>query len=95
MSDRALLDVLAPHSDILLKLFGLDAAALSAEFNKILTRLTHGLLDIATDMKELHAKSMARLDELAVKHEDLEFDVLMAKVFEDPELAAQRDRRPL
>lgn len=89
---QALLDVLAPHSDILLKLFGLDAAALSAEFNKILIRLTHGLMDIATDMKELHAKSMVRLDELVAKHKDLEFEALMAKVFEDPDLATQRDR---
>lgn len=89
---QALLDVLAPHSDILLKLFGLDAAALAAEFDKILTRLTHGLMDIARDMKELHAKSMARLDELAAKHQDLDFEALMAKVFEDGGLAAQRDR---
>ena len=89
---QALLDVLAPHSDILLKLFGLDAAALAAEFGKILTRLTHGLMDIATDMKELHAKSMARLDELAAKHQDLDFEALTAKAFEDRDLAAQRDR---
>lgn len=89
---QALLDVLAPHSDVLLKLFGLDAAALANEFDKILTRLTRGLVDIATDMKELHAKSMLRLDELAAKHEDLDFHALMAKVFEDRDLAAQRDR---
>lgn len=89
---QALLDVLAPHSEILLKLFGLDAAALAAEFDKILTRLTHGLMDIARDMKELHAKSMARLDELAAKHQDLDLEALMAKVFEDSGLAAQRDR---
>ncbi len=89
---QALLDVLVPHSDILLKLFGLDAAALAAEFDKILTRLTHGLMDIAGDMKELHAKSMARLDELAAEHQDLDFEALMAKVFENRDLAAQRDR---
>jgi preprotein translocase subunit SecA len=89
---QALLDVLVPHSDVLLRLFGLDAAALTAEFDKILTRLTHGLMDIATDMMELHAKSMDRLDELAAKHADLDFEVLMAKVFEDPDLAARRDR---
>jgi preprotein translocase subunit SecA len=89
---QALLDVLAPHSNILSKLFRLDAAALATELDKILTRLTHGLMDIATDMKELHAKSMARLDELAAKHESLEFEALMAKVFEDAELAARRDR---
>ena len=89
---QALLDVLARHSDILLKLFGLDAAALAAEFDKILSRLTHGLMDIGRDMTELHAKSMARLDELAAKHQDLDFEALMAKVFEDRDLAAQRDR---
>lgn len=89
---QALLDVLAPHSDVLSKLFGLDAAALVAELEKILTRLTHGLMDIATDMKELHTKSIERLDELAAKHDDLGFDELMTKVFEDPDLAAKRDR---
>lgn len=89
---QALLDVLVPHSEILSKLFGLNAAALAAEFDKILTRLTHGLMDIARDMKELHAKSMARLDELSAQHQDLDFEALMAKVFEDGELVAQRDR---
>ena len=89
---QALLDVLAPHSDILLKLFGLDATALAAEFDKILNRLTHGLMDIGTDMKELHTKSMARLEELIPQHPDLNFRALMAKVLEDDNLVAQRDR---
>jgi preprotein translocase subunit SecA len=89
---QALLDVLAPHSDVLLKLFGLDAAALATEFDKILTRQTHGFVDIATDMKELKEKSMARLEELAAKEEVLDFEALMAKVFEDPGLSALRDR---
>lgn len=89
---QALLDVLAPHSEVLLKLFGLDATAFAGEFDKILTRLTHGLMNIATDMKEMHAKAMIRLDELAAKEEGLEFEALMAEVFEDADLAAQRDR---
>ena len=89
---QALLDVLAPHSQVLLKLFGLDATALTAEFDKILTRLTHGLMDITRDMKELHTKSMDRLDELVEKHQNLDVKALMAKVFEDHDLAAQRDR---
>ena len=33
-------------------------------------------MDIARDMKELHAKSMARLDELAAKTKTLEFEAL-------------------
>ena len=89
---QALLDVLAPHSDVLLKLFGLDAAALATEFDKILTRQTHGFMDIATDMKELKEKSMARLEELAAKEEVLDCEALRAKVFEDPGLSALRDR---
>ena len=89
---QALIDVLAPHSEVLLRLFGLDAIALTGEFDKILTRLTHGLMDIATDMKEMHAKAMARLDELAAKEDGLGFEALMAKVFKDADLAAQRDR---
>lgn len=88
----ALLDVLAPHSDALKRLFGLDAAELATEFEKILNRLTHGLVDIASEMKHFHAKSMARLDELTLKHQDLDFEALMAKVFEDRDLVAQRDR---
>ena len=35
---QALLDILAPHSDILLKLFGIDAPALVDELNKVLTK---------------------------------------------------------
>jgi preprotein translocase subunit SecA len=89
---EALFDVLRPHSNILLKLFGLDAAELSAEFDKILTRLTHGLMDISREMKELHAKSIARLDELVAKRQDLDFEALMTKVFEDRDLAVQRDK---
>ena len=78
---------------VLSKLFGLDAAALSDRIRgTILTRLTHGLFwDIATDMKELHAKTMDGLDKLAMKHDNLEFKALVARVFEDSELAARRD----
>ena len=90
---QALLDVLAPHSDVLLKLFELDAAALATEFDKILTRHAHSFMDIATDMKELEEKSMARLEELAAKEEEvLDLEALRAKVFEDPGLSALRDR---
>ncbi|WP_051228797.1 YecA family protein [Pleomorphomonas oryzae] len=89
---QALLDVLAPHSEILLKLFGLDADDLAAEFDKILTRLTHGLIDIAEEIKELHAKSIVRLDELAAKRQVADFEELMNELFEDHDLAAQRDR---
>lgn len=89
---QALLDVLAPHSEILLRLFGMDATALATEFNKILIRLTHGLIDIATDMKEFHAQSMARFDVLAKKHPELDFTALMTRVVEEPDIAAIRDR---
>ncbi|MEH2510557.1 hypothetical protein V1291_001911 [Nitrobacteraceae bacterium AZCC 1564] len=49
-------------------------------------------MDIATDMKELEEKSIARLEELAAKEEILDLEALRAKVFEDPSLTALRDR---
>jgi len=42
---QALLDILAPHSDILVKLFGIDAAALVDELDKVLAKLTRGLAE--------------------------------------------------
>lgn len=89
---QALTDVLSPHSEVLLRLFGLNATELTSEFNKVLTKLTHGLMDIANDMKEIHAKAMARLDELATDEAELKLEDLMAKVFEDAGLAVQRDK---
>ena len=89
---QALLDVLAPHSDILTKLFGLAASALVDEVDKILTKLTRGLADVAQEMVEFQTKVLDRLEELATKEEGQDVDALREKIFKDPELAGLRDR---
>ncbi|MFZ5811644.1 MAG: SEC-C domain-containing protein [Thermodesulfobacteriota bacterium] len=39
---QALLDILSPHSDVMLRLFGIDIYTLVEELDKILTKLTYG-----------------------------------------------------
>ncbi len=42
---KALLDILTPHSDVLGRLFGIDAFTLVEEVNKLLEKLTYGFQD--------------------------------------------------
>lgn len=86
---QALLDVLAPHSDILLKLFDIDAPALVDELDKVLAKLTRGLADAVPELKRFHKDALVRLEALASDHDGLSFDALMGRVFEDNNLAAR------
>jgi preprotein translocase subunit SecA len=86
---QALLDVLVPHSDILLKLFGIGAPVLVDELDKVLTKLTRGLADAVPELKRFHKNAMDRLEALADDHGGLSIDVLMERVFEDSDLAAR------
>ncbi len=91
---QALLDVLSPHSDVLTRLFGLDAPALVDELDKVLAKLTRGLGEVGEEMVELQTKVMDRFEALAAapEAEGKDIDELKKEVFEDPELAAMRDR---
>jgi len=84
---QALLDVLAPHSDILLTLFGISATALVDELDKILAKLTRGLADAMLEMKRFRDDSLDRLEMLAANSTGAALDELMRRVFEDAELA--------
>jgi preprotein translocase subunit SecA len=86
---QALLDVLAPHSDILFKLFGIDARALVYELDKVLAKLTRGLADAVPELKRFHKDALDRFEALAGDHDGLSFDALVGKVFEDNDLAAR------
>ena len=48
---QALLDILAPHSDVLIRLFGIDSTSLVDELDKILAKLTLGLADSVLGVK--------------------------------------------
>jgi preprotein translocase subunit SecA len=61
----ALLDVIAPHSEALEKLFGIEAAALVGEFDKILTNLTRGLADAVVELQALRDETLGRAEALS------------------------------
>jgi preprotein translocase subunit SecA len=86
---EALLDVLAPHSDILVKLFGIDAAAVVGEFDKLLAELTSGLADAASELRRFQMDTVDRLEMLARNHEALGVEALIEKAFEDQDLVAR------
>lgn len=89
---QALIDILAPHSDVLDRLFGIDAPTLVGELDKILMKATRGLQDAFTDFKQLQDKTSERLLHLSKETSITDPDVLRDKIFEDPQLCALRDR---
>ena len=88
---QALEDVISPHSDVLLQLFGIDSQTLVAALDRLLHKLTAGLNDVAIGLKEFQETVLNRLSELATERPDAEFEVLRTTAFEDPELSARRD----
>ena len=89
---QALLDVLAPHSDILVKLFGIDAGTLVNELDKVLAKLTRGLADAMQGLAALRDDALGRLEKLAGEHAELKLEELRDKLFEDKDLAARREK---
>jgi preprotein translocase subunit SecA len=86
---QALLDILAPHSEVLVKLFGIDATALVGEFDKILSKLTRGLADAVPELQRFQTDTLDRLEALAREHDTLSVDALKEKLFEDKDLVAR------
>lgn len=88
---QALLDILGPHSDILIRLFGIDSTTLVDELDKIPAKLTRGLADAIQGLERFRKDTLDRLDKLAGQHEELSFEALREKVLEDEDLARRRD----
>ncbi len=90
---QALTDMLSPHSDVLVRLFGIDAPALILELEKILSKLTQGLGDALREMGDLRQKALARMILLAEETGTANIDELRDRVFAgDSGLAARRDQ---
>lgn len=87
---HALEDILLPHSDVLERLFGIDAHELINEFDKILAKLSRGLMDMMVEFESFRADTMNRMKELAKEPELGDIEALRDKVFEDPALEARR-----
>lgn len=88
---QALLDVIRPHSDVLVRLFGIDAEILVGELDKILSKLTWGLNEAFSAFKQFREDVLDRLEALHGAHPDLDMEALRDKVFEDKDLASRRD----
>jgi len=89
---QALLDILVPHSAVLMRLFGMDAYALVSELDKILAKLTFGLHDSLQEMESLQEATLTRVAKLVEESPSRNIDELRDKVFEDPDLASRREK---
>lgn len=83
---QALLDTILPHSDVLDRLFGINAETLVDELDKILAKLTRGLHDLFIQLEEVRDRTLARMDEVFRDNEFEDFDSVRDKIFEDTEL---------
>jgi SEC-C motif len=85
----ALVELLAPHSDILIKLFDLSAAELANELNKILQKLSGGAAMSMLALKKFQEDCMPKMDALIASGELETPEQVMAKLFEDAMIAAE------
>jgi len=88
---QALEELLSPHSDELVKLFGIDAASLVAECGKIQHKLTAGAGEAMLALKKLHEDSIPVMEEVIASGEVRSVSELRARLWDDPTLVARRD----
>ncbi len=85
----ALAELLAPHSDILIQLFGVSAEEIVQELIKILQKLSSGAALSILALKKFHEDSIPRMQVIIASGEAETPDEVMKKIFEDPILAVQ------
>jgi preprotein translocase subunit SecA len=88
----ALLDLVAPHSDELQKLFGITAEQLVAEFDKLLEKFTRGLMETIVALQTFQDRTLTRFAAVAEERPELDMDALREAVFQDDSLAAERNK---
>ena len=85
----ALAELLAPHSEILTRLFGMSGNEIAGELDKILRKLSGGAALSMLALKKFHEDSIPKMDAIISSGEADTPEEVMAKLFEDPALAAQ------
>ena len=88
---QALEDLITPHSDELVRLFGIDAPTLVSELDKILLKLTRGAADSMLALKQLDKDSMPILQETLAMPGITGLDDVRAKLWDDPAMVIRRD----
>lgn len=92
---QRLLEILAPHSDALLRLFNIDAVSFVNELNKILIKLTRGLADSIQELNSFLDDTFDCLEKVVSEgseHAGLSLEALYDKVFVNKDLAARHER---
>ena len=89
---QALVDTITPHSDILERLFGIDAKALVEELNKIFLKLTHGIHDLFEDLDDVRSRTLTRMEEVIAEGELDDLESIRSKVLEDDVLREANQR---
>jgi preprotein translocase subunit SecA len=89
---QALIEILAPHSEVLTRLFGIDAPSLVAELDKILVKATSGLQETFTDIKKLQGETCDRMLQMAEEQDVNDPVALIDSLFEEPDLEALRNK---
>ena len=89
---QALEDVIVPHSDVLLRLFGVDSEVVVAGIDRMLRNLTAGLADALSKMEAFRDDVLKRLSDLSAEQPNEKFEVLLATMFQDPDFADRRDQ---
>ncbi|RYF04366.1 MAG: hypothetical protein EOO77_29770, partial [Oxalobacteraceae bacterium] len=87
----ALEEILAPHAEVLVKLFGIDAASLVTECGKIQHKLTAGAGEAMSALKKLHEESIPVLDEAIASGNLRSMGELHERLWRDPTVVARRD----
>lgn len=86
---KALEDVIRPHSEILLSLFGVDSEDFVAGFARLLKKMTAGLHDALLELEGAQAETAERMKALTVTHPDTDLDTLRKLAVEDDDLSAR------
>lgn len=89
---QALEDVIGPHSDVLLRMFGTDSQTLVAGLDRLLHKLTAGIHDAMLGFQEFNDDVENRLSKLSAEHPSSEVEVLQRTVYKDPALSARFER---
>ena len=88
---QALADVVHPHSEVLLQLFGIDSHTLVAAFEELLHKLTAGLHETLLGIEELRTAALNRISEIADAPPAAELDPRRTPPLDDPDLSRRRD----
>lgn len=89
---QALLDILQPHSDILVELYGIGADMIVDGLDNILSKLTKGFSQSFKDLNTFREEFFQRLEAQISSSQVSSTAMARDKVFEDLEFAQQRDK---